>query len=138
MKLIQLCALLLLLSSCVKQNPKDMIGKMGGYWEIQSVTLNNGVEKKFSISTIIEYIEILNDSMGVRKKVSPKLDGSFSVNKTSERFYIKIEADSLRLYYKTPFASWKETVIYADDHILKIINAESKVYSYKRFSKFGE
>ena len=86
----------------------------------------------------IDYIDILNDSLGLRKKVAPKLDGSFSINKSSERFYIAIESDSLRLYYNTPFSNWKETVIHADDHILIIINDEDKIYSYKRFSKFGE
>lgn len=136
--MIRLLALVLVLSSCANPNFQDMRSNMNGYWEIQSVTLKDGTIKNFNISTTIDYIEILNDSMGLRKKVAPKLDGSFSINKSSERFVIAIEADNLRLHYTTPFSNWKETVVYVDDEILVIVNDEEKVYSYKRFSKFGE
>ena len=56
---------------------------------------------------------------------------------SAEKFAIKIEEDSLRLYYETPFDSWKETVLAATDSVLKIINRDEKVYTYTKFQKFN-
>ena len=49
--------------------------------------------------------------------------------KRHEKFVFKIENDSLNLYYKTPFSSWKETILKASEDKLQIIN-QNKVYIY--------
>ncbi len=125
--------------SCAKPNPEEQKQKLDGYWEIKKVEMPDGSKKDFGINTVVDFIEVKGDS-GIRTKVSPKLDGTFTTNGTSEEFTLKIEEDSLRLYYKTPFDEWKETVIEAKDSLLKVKNRDNKVYTYSKFKKydFGE
>ena len=110
--------------SCEKPNPEAQKQNLGGYWEIKTVKMPNGEKKEFGINTIIDYIEVKGDS-GQRTKVSPKLDGTFASNGVSENFTLKIEEDSLRMYYKTPFDEWKETVIVVKDSTLTVKNRDN-------------
>ena len=41
--------------------------------------------------------------------------------------------DSLRMHYKTAFDEWTETVLEADDEMLKVKNENQVIYSYKKF-----
>ncbi|PKA83792.1 hypothetical protein ATE92_1958 [Ulvibacter sp. MAR_2010_11] len=127
--------LFLVCGSCAKQDPNEQIQYLDGYWEIKSVTQPDGTKKDFGISTLIDFMEVTGDS-GVRKKVAPRLDGSFAANASAEKFSLKIEDDSLRLYYTTPYDSWKETVLIAKDSMLRIKNSEDKIYTYDRFKSF--
>lgn len=136
MKRLLTSIILLILISCAKQTPEDMIAQLDGYWMIEKVEMPDGVEKDFRLSTTIDFIEI-NGDFGVRKKVQPQLDGSFLTNDSAETFELKIENDSLNLYYQTPFDSWKESVLKTGDSLLKILNKEGKLYTYRRFRKFN-
>lgn len=127
--------LLLAISSCSKPNPEEQKQKLDGYWEIKNVE-GIGKSKDFKVNLILDYIEV-NGDHGIRTKVSPKLDGSFENNGSIEEFSLKIEEDSLRMYYKTPFDEWKETVLEASDEILKVKNKENKIYTYSKFEKFN-
>lgn len=127
--------LLLFVFSCAKPDPELQKQNLGGYWEIKAVDMPSGTEKNFGVNTIVDHIEIKGDS-GIRTKVSPKLDGSFTTNGVSENFTLKIEDDSLRMYYKTPFDEWTETVIEAKDSSLVVKNRQNLVYTYIKFKKF--
>ena len=118
--------------SCEKPNPEEQKQNLSGYWEIKTVEMPNGKKKEFDINMIVDYIEMKGDS-GSRTKVSPKYDGTYITNSTVEKFTLKIEDDSLRMYYKTPFDEWKETVIEAKDSVLTVINRDNKIYSYSKF-----
>ena len=135
-KIAGILTLIFLLNSCAKQNPSEQIEFLAGYWEIKSVSMPDGVKKEFEITTTIDFITIEN-GYGIRKKVVPQLDGRFLTNPSFEKFSIKTENDSLRLYYETPFDEWKETVIIAQDSLLVVKNRENKVYTYKKFSTFN-
>jgi len=136
MKILLSCIILIIASSCGKQDPSVQKDKLGGYWEIKSVSSPDGNKIDFSINAVVDFIEV-SEEKGMRTKVAPQFDGSFINNGTVEKFNLIIEEDSLRLYYTTPFDSWKETVLLATDSVLKIINRDSKVYTYKKFRKFN-
>ncbi len=125
----------IIIVSCSKPNPNEMKNHLNGYWEIKEVKMPDGEKKDYKATVILDYIEVKNDS-GIRTKVSPKLDGSFLNNGVGEDFAVKIENDSLNLYYKTPFATWKETVLKAEDSTLIIKNSDNKIYTYKKFKPF--
>lgn len=131
-----LFAFVIILFSCENKTQLAQKDKLAGYWEIKSVAMPDGTIKEFSISSIVDYIEI-KENMGVRTKVSPQLDGSFKNNGVAEKFEVRIESDSLRLYYETPFDNWMETVITATDSVLKVLNRDAKVYNYTKFTKFN-
>lgn len=124
-----------LLLSCSGLDPNEKKARLGGYWVIEKVEMPDGTEKLFQLSNTIDFIEVSGDS-GVRKKVQPKVDGSFLVNDSAESFDLKIENDSLHMYYKTAYDSWKETVLKARDSVLVVLNQDGKVYTYGKFKGY--
>lgn len=134
---IILLLLIVFFLSCEKPDPETQKQNLSGYWEIKSVKMPDGEKKEFDINTVVDFIELNGDS-GTRIKVSPKFDGTFITNGVAENFTLKIEEDSLRLYYKTPFDEWKETVIEAKDSTLSVKNRDNKIYTYSKFKKFKD
>ncbi|MBQ0735626.1 lipocalin family protein [Aquimarina celericrescens] len=128
--------ILLFIVSCTKSNPEAYRQYINGYWEIERVVLSDGTEKKYNFNQSIDFFEV-KDSLGIRKKVQPKLDGSFVTSKDSEIFTLKIENDSLRMYYKTALSSWIETVISAKENQIIIKNEAGNMYFYKPYKKIS-
>ncbi len=125
---------LFVIFSCSKPNPEEQKQHLEGYWEIKNVE-GIGKSKDFSVNLILDYIEV-NGDKGIRTKVNPKLDGSFENNGMADEFSLRIEEDSLRMYYKTPFDEWNETVLEATETVLKVKNKDNKIYTYSKFEKF--
>ena len=123
----------LLLFTC-SENPELYIEHIQGYWEIEEVTLADGNKKEYKINETIDYIS-LNDSLyGFRKKLKPGINNTYFTSGDTESILLKIENDELNIYYSTPYASWKETVLEADSENLRIINKNKDVYLYKRYT----
>lgn len=118
--------------SCAKPDPDVQKQYLEGYWEIKEVEMPNKSKKDFGINLMVDFIELDGDN-GQRIKVVPQLDGSFTTNEVSENFELKIENDSLRMYYKTPFDEWMETVVKAEDSLLIIKNRDHKIYTYHKY-----
>jgi len=85
----KLCYLIVLLlcASCTKYDAQSFIKQINGYWEIERVVLKNGTEKKYNFNKSIDFFEI-KDSLGIRKKLQPKLDGGFISTKDRQPFTI--------------------------------------------------
>ena len=116
------------------RNPETYIEHIEGYWEIEKVVLSNGFEKEYKYNESIDYIS-LNDSLkGFRKKMTPGINDTYFTSDDAEAITLKIENGSLNLYYSTPYAQWKETVLEATPKILKLINENKDVYLYKRYT----
>lgn len=120
--------------SCSQPNPNQYIQYLDGYWEIEKVIMANGQEKQYTFNQSIDFIET-KDTIGIRKKLQPQLDGSFIATNNAEQFTIKIENDSLRLFYTTPLATWKETIISAKENQMIVKNEEGNLYFYKTYEK---
>ena len=130
-KTLMLLFIAVLFSCC--NNPEKMLTHLNGYWEISKAQMHDGIEKDYTFSSSVDYI-MVNDSLkGFRKKLIPNIDGSYTMSQDAEALQIKIENDSLNLYYKTRMATWKETVLKATEDELKIINSKKDVYLYKRY-----
>lgn len=123
---------ILILSSCSK-NPETFIEHLEGYWEIEEVQLPDGTKKKYTYNDTVDYIEVSDSLTGFRLKLKPAFNGSYETSNNTEQFSIKIENDSLNLYYETPFDTWKETVLLASKEQLKVINKNKAVFLYKKF-----
>jgi hypothetical protein len=136
LKFTYILLLSLFLFSCGTRDFQKEIENLNGYWQIESVTFPDGTEKKFSISTTVDYIEVEENDKGYRKKVNPKLDGSFVTNNSKEFFTLETSEKEMFLHYKTEFDTWTENVVKAEKYKLVIKNKDDKVYRYKRFTKF--
>ncbi|MEO8935149.1 MAG: hypothetical protein ABI295_12660 [Xanthomarina sp.] len=122
-----------IITSCSK-NPETYIEHLEGYWEIKEVILPDGSKKKYTYNDTVDYIEVSDSLVGFRLKLKPGFDGTYETSKDNEQFSIKVENDSLNLYYKTPFDTWKETVLLANKEQLKVINNNKTVFLYKKFT----
>ena len=122
----------LILFNCSK-NPKEIKTHINGYWEIDMVELKDGTKKEYNFNESIDFIQLNNNNTGFRKKLYPNLEGRYATSNDKELFTLKIENDSLHIYYETNYNKWKETIIDADTDYLKVINQNKDVYLYKRF-----
>lgn len=132
MKRLLIILLVVLTIGCSK-NPETYIEHINGYWEIEKVILPDGSEKNYTYNATIDFLNINDSLTGFRKKLKPTLDGKFTASKDAEILKLVIENDSLNVYYSTPFANWKETILFADNEKLKVINQNKNVYLYKRY-----
>ena len=130
-KFLLLLGLTLGFISCGGNDPSTQTPFIEGYWEIRSVEMPDGTLKEFTVNTSVDYITVAGDS-GVRKKLMPRMDGSFREFPTSEKFKVIQQNDSLYMFYETPFATWKEVVLNADELELVVKNANG-IYVYNRF-----
>ena len=122
-----------LITGCNKQDPAAQLDQLNGYWEIERVEISKDSVREFKINENVDFIE-LKDGNGFRKKVRPEFDGTYTVTDDEEKVVSKIEAGKLNLYYTTPFDSWKETVIRAEEDKLSLKNDRGIIYHYKRFT----
>lgn len=129
-KLIILLALII--ASCQQNDPKEQLQSINGYWEIDRVEVEKDSVIKYGMSPYIDYIEI-NDSTGFRKKLQPELNGEFRTTENEEKISAKIEEGKLMLEYTTPFDTWEEEVLEANEDELVVINSDGKTYYYKRY-----
>lgn len=122
---------LFFLVSCSRKVNAEDIGKMNGYWEIEKVLFANGKVKEYKSNEVYDYFEIKN-FVGIRKKVTPVIDGTFLVNLDAEKVTIKEGKDKYIIHYATFYSQWDEEIvsISADEMILKNENAVE--YHYKR------
>lgn len=130
-KLIFYTSLILLLA-CGK-NPETFIPHINGYWEIDEVTMADGAIRDYNYNDTVDYFSVSDSLTGFRKKMRPSFDGTYTTSDSSEDLTLKIENDSLHIYYITPFANWKETVLDATPDKLLIINDQKIKYLYRRF-----
>lgn len=119
--------------SCNTREPREQKKFIEGYWEIERVELPGDSVIDYNMNETIDYFEIV-DSTGFRKKMRPQIDGSYKTTDDAEEITVRIEDDSLRIYYKTPFDEWKETLIRADDEEMSLLNREGIIYHYKKYT----
>jgi len=126
-----ICFILIL--GCVdnKINQQDL-HHLNGYWEIQKVEFPNGQIKEYQANTVIDFIHF-KEGKGMRKKVQPKLDGSYTVFDDEESFEV-IEANSeFSIYYKSTLSERQERLTALDSLSFATQNEEGIVYFYTRF-----
>lgn len=124
-----------LMIGCNQMTPEEKIENLNGYWEIKSVEPTEGNPTEFKFNEMVDYISV-EDKIGYRTKVRPQLDGSFITTENSEILTVKIENDSINLYYETPYDSWKETLLSSEEDKIKLLNRNGTVYTYQRFSPY--
>lgn len=132
MKRLAILLISLIYLNCSK-NPESYIQYLDGYWEIEKVILASGEDHNYSYNEFIDYFMVSDSLKGFRKKLKPTLNHTFEATDDVEYFKLKIEHDSLNIYYHTNFSNWKETILSASETELKIINKEKNIYIYKPY-----
>lgn len=126
---------LILVVGCTDPISKDDLKKLNGYWEITSVTFPNGETKEYKVSTSVDYFQ-LEELRGFRKKVQPKLDGTFNTSNDAESFTIQKRSDFFEIFYKNELSAWSEILVDISQNRFSVRNEEGITYSYVRFEPF--
>lgn len=134
--LLHTAVILLLLTGCnsnQNQIPEQQLQHLEGYWEIKRVEIAPDSIREYNYNETVDFFD-LNGKEGIRKKVRPQLDGTFQVTEDSENIKVVIEDRELFIYYTTPFDTWKERVVHAEENELKLENEDGMIYHYARYS----
>lgn len=135
MKIRLLLLLYVVLFSCQKEiNPAEA-AKINGYWEIDKVILPDGQTKDYKVNTTIDYFEIKGGS-GIRKKVTPQLDGKYLDNGHGEKITIVSRDGKTYLDYATEYAKWEEELIEVGDSTFALKNKQNLEYHYKKYTPY--
>lgn len=132
MKYFYLILTLLTFTACQEKMTWERITDMNGYWEIEQVTFPDGSEKNYSINTSVDYIEI-KDKKGFRKKVQPKLNGTYDTSNDAEPFSLIEKNGEFSMHYKNALSEWEEKITSLSKDNFILTNQEGTSYHYKRF-----
>ena len=135
-KFASLLLLLTLFASCDTTPSEEKIANLNGYWEIKTAEMPDGSIKEFRFSEMVDYIVVENNE-GFRKKVRPQLGGTFITSDDEELLEVKVENDSINLYYSTPYNSWKETLLSSGEDEIVVKNQHGIIYTYKEFTPYS-
>ena len=105
---------------------------MNGYWEINSVMIEGKEIKNYPFSGTIDYFILDEKNKGFRKKVKPKIDGSFEINMHEIKFEIEMKKNDIYLVYGKG-KNFVESVVKLDSTKMVLKNMDGFVYEYKRF-----
>ncbi len=119
------------------QQKIENLSQLNGYWEIEKVTFPSGESKGYKVNTVIDFIQVKNDSTGTREKVMPRLDGTFISMNEYESFSIKKEDGQFFMVYNNEEGYRKEQLVKLTKDIFAVSNDQDKTYFYKRFEKFS-
>jgi len=119
--------------SCSNQINLDFIN---GYWEIVSVSKENKFIKEYPFSNAVDFFKIDSLNKGFRKKIKPKINGSFEVTLHEIPIFIEDKKDYFEIIYFSAGNKFSETIELLDQNRLVIKNSEGIIFSYKRFEKY--
>ena len=129
----RLIILFFFIISCDKQINLDLIN---GYWEIVSVSKNNEFIKEYPFSNAVDFFIIDSLNNGYRKKIKPKINGSFEITLHEIPISIKNSNNYYEIKYYSTGNQYTETISKLDQNRLVIKNSEGIIFSYKRFEKY--
>ena len=133
MKRLILWVVSFLLISCADQKvDREDLKYLNGYWEIQKVEFPNGQIKEYKANTMVDYIQLENGK-GIRKKVQPKLDGTYTVTDDDEPFELILIKEAYSFHYKNNLSEWQEKLTSLDSLSFVTQNQEGIRYFYTRF-----
>jgi len=117
---------------CTSSISREELKNLNGYWEIGQVVFPDGNTKQYKMNTNIDYIQMEN-LQGYRKKVQPRLNGTYETSDDAEVFLISERDGSFYVNYKTELSEWSEKLVALDADSFSVINEEGLRYEYKRF-----
>ncbi len=119
----------LFFNSC---NESKDIQFLNGYWEINSVSIDGKEIKNYPFSGTIDYFILDKNNNGFRKKVKPKIDGSFDITMHEIEFKIEMKKNDIYLVYGKG-KNFVESLVKLDSTKMILKNVDGFLYEYKRF-----
>jgi len=111
-------------------NPSEL-HLLNGYWKIEFITHNNETFYPKGEAQLLDFYEF-DQQGGVRKKVQPKWDNTYSVTNDQNQFKLLLEEKACYLQFRTLWDEWRERIIAVDEKKL-ILEHQEKRYHYTRY-----
>ncbi len=124
--------IVLLFFGCGKNLEKKDLEKLNGYWEISEVQFPNGQQKTYTISTMVDFIE-MEGMAGFRKKVKPQLNGSFITSDDAEPFSIFEKNEIFHISYGKGMQQREEVLLMVTQNTFAVRNDNGVEYHYRRY-----
>ena len=115
-----------------KKNAIDDVKTIEGFWEIYSVSSGEEVFYLKGKSPLIDYYVFNSDSTGIKKKLKPNFNKTFSSSLDEINFQIIKINGLIYLNYISETNNWKEMIKKLTTKELIVSNNKFE-YHYKRF-----
>ena len=113
-------------------NESKNLQYLNGYWEISSVSIEGKEVKNYPFSGTIDYFILDEKNNGYRKKVNPKIDGSFDITMHEINFKIEMKKNDIYLVYGKG-KNFVESIVKLDSTKMILKNMDGFFYEYKKF-----
>lgn len=124
---------LLLLTSCAEKVTQESLALLNGYWEIKEVSFPDGQTKEYAINPTVDYY-FLQEMAGYKKKVKPRMDGTFTITDDSEEFEIHSNKEKFWISYSNNLSSREEQLIEISNNKMVLKDKDGLTYTYGRYN----
>ena len=129
--------LILLMVGCSSKITQKDLDHLNGYWEIEKVIFPDGSSKSYRINETVDFIELTKNE-GYRKKVRPRLNGTYEVSADAEPFIVLGREGVFSIRYSNELSEWEEQIKYIGEDKFSVVNQENITYHYKRYKPLLE
>ncbi len=103
-----------------------------GYWEIREVVFPDGNNKEFPASPMVDYFSLEGRS-GYRKKLQPRLDGTFETSDDALPLKVLEKDGQWLLRYTGEEGDWEEILVDLGPEDLTLQDPSGVAYRYVRY-----
>lgn len=121
---------------CKSENAIKDLEPINGYWIIEKVVFPDGEEKNFTLSSTVDYFELVSGN-GFRKKLQPQLNGKFSTSDDAISFTIENSDDGVFFIFGKGADQWKEELRKLNTEEMILVSTDKIAYHYMRFQPLG-
>lgn len=121
------------LTACTNVSKED-IKNLEGYWEINSVKAHGETFTPKGNAPSVDYYSLLNDSMGIKKKLVPSFGEKYSSSEDLIRFKLQQKKGEYYLQFFNTLEVWDEKIERLSKEELVLVHSD-KAYHYKRHKK---
>jgi len=124
--------LLIAVSCTTKTIEETDLQHLNGYWEIEKVIFSDGAIKEYKANSTIDFFKI-DGLRGIRKKVQPKIGGTYVANNDVDSLKI-IEKDGIfNLFSKNRKSEREEQIMSLSENEFSVKDNQNTTYLYKRY-----
>ena len=133
MRFLVVILVLFLSLSCDEKREIGDMKQLNGYWQIQKAEVPDVVVKNYKGGLKLDYIEIKDDSTGIRKKVKVSMLDKYKTTPNQEEIKVYKDQGELKILCSTPYSEWTEEILHLSGDSLVIKNQDDKKYYYSKY-----
>lgn len=112
----------------------DDLKYLEGYWEISKVEAHGETFSPRGGAPAVDYYQMLNDSMGIKKKMVPSFGEKYSSSEDLIQYKILTVDGNYSLQFSSALEEWEEEIKSLSQEEM-ILFHNDKSYHYKRHQK---